>query len=114
MTFQTVIGKIKNTEDPKELAKTIWDFFLFQYETAVRDDIGVRCELDSYSAANESAKREWAKDDYNVGGFGPPEPYSSAVINNKKREADEAKRNLLEAKALLNFIRDRFIDKFIS
>lgn len=110
MEYQLVRGDIKNTEDPKELAKAIWDFYLFQYDVAMINDIEVRAELQSYYAANQSAADEYRQN--NEFGWGPPQPYSQSIIDVKKHEAANAARNLIEAKALLNFVKDRFLDKW--
>lgn len=111
MNYQMVSGPIKNTEDQKELAKAIWDFYLWQYETALRDEIELRSELEAYKSANRAASDEYRRN--NELGWGPPEHYSSIVIENKKIDAENAKQNLHEAKALLNFVRDRFLDKWL-
>ena len=111
MIFQLVRGELKSTDD-KDVAKAIFDFFLFQYQQAVGEEINARCEFNAAVAANEAAQREYANEEWG-GGFGPSLPYSQAVIDNKKREAEQAKKDLAEFKAMMNFVRDRFVEKFV-
>lgn len=112
MTFERVTATMVHPLNDKEFAKTIFDFFLWQYTYALQIEIATRCELDSYKAANEAARREYEKDD-NMLGWGPPTPYNEHAINMKKLEVERTKKNLEEAKALLEFVRDRFLDKFL-
>ena len=111
MTFHSIIVQLKNTTDEKEISRVIFDFFIWQYNQALGNEINTRCELNAYLAANEAAKREYQE--ANELGWGPKLPYDDIIIDNKKRQVEETKKSLTEAKAFLNFIRDRFVDKFV-
>ena len=111
MIFERVNGELKSS-DPKEVAQTIFDFFMWQYEDSVRNEISARCDIEAAKAANAAASCEYEKE--NLGpGMGPRLPYNTSDLFSKTTEANRAKKQLKEAKLLLNFIRDRFIDKFI-
>jgi hypothetical protein len=110
MTFHQVNASLKAT-DNKEVAKTILDFFIYQHTQAFQEEINTRCELNACKAANTAAEREY-KESQELG-FGARLPYDAYNIEQKEKELERAQRDLVEAKALLDFIRDRFVEKFV-
>ena len=111
MMFKSVMGTLKDPTDNKEVAKAIFNFFLWQYDQALIEEINTRCEANAFKAANEAAEREY-KESQEMG-WGPELPYSEATIKLKEEEVVRAQKSLAEARAFLNFIRDRFVDDFI-
>jgi hypothetical protein len=111
MTYEPVQDELKSHED-KDLAKSIWNFFLFQYDVARREEINTRHEYECAVSANRNAREDYTREaDPGFGMWEPP--YSEFCIENKKREMEQSAKNFDDAKALMNFIRDRFVDKFI-
>ena len=92
------------------LAKAVFDVFFFQYSQALSDEIGARSEFHAAESANRAYEEEWRRND----GLGwcTNHPYSSSIIQYKKDQATRAEHNLKEAKALMNFVRDQFLEKF--
>lgn len=111
MIYETVQDDLKS-HGPKELAKSIWNFFLFQYDCARREEINTRNEHDAFVSANKRAQEDYHREaDPGFGMFEPP--YSEHTIKNQEEEMIRAAKNLADSKALMNFIRDRFVDKFV-
>ena len=113
MIFDRVHADLKSN-DPKEVAKVLFDFFVYQYETAVRMDISAKCDYNAAVSANYAAKQHYKNDsDYNSLGWGPKLPYGEYALNKKKEDADEAAKQRADAKIFLDFMRDRFLEKFV-
>lgn len=110
MIFHTVRGDLKSA-DPKDVATAIFDFFQWQYNQAREEHVNRNCELNAWHAANQAAKAEYERE--NDFGWGPKLPYSEAQLKLKEEEVKTAQRHLNEARLFLNFIRDRFVEKFI-
>jgi hypothetical protein len=111
MTFQLVRAELKSGE-PKEVAKVLFDFFVFQHEAAIKEEINSRCEYNGMLAANRAAEDEYKKEDFS-GGFGPNLPYNEYAIKVSKTKSDNALISRSESKIFLDFMRDRFLEKFI-
>lgn len=110
MIFERVRGEL-NSDDPKDTARVVFDFFVWQYETAIRNEIAARCDFNAAVDANRAA--EQAYKDENQLGFGSRLPYSEHVLKMKEYDAKKALKNREDAKKLLDFMRDRFLDKFL-
>lgn len=110
MIFHTVRGDLKSA-DPKDVATAIFDFFQWQYNQTREEQINRNCELAAWRAANHAAEETYR----NSGelGWGPKLPYSEAQLKLKEEEVTRANHHLNEARLFLNFIRDRFVEKFI-
>jgi len=111
MIFHTVRGDLKSA-DPKDVATAIFDFFQWQYNQA-RDEYENRnAELNAWHAANHAAQVEYEQS--GTLGWGAKLPYSEAQMKAKEEEVKKAHHSLNEARLFLNFIRDRFVEKFIQ
>ena len=111
MRFLSVEGTLKDASD-REVANAIFDFFIWQRDQAISEEIETRCRYNSAIAANEASGKEY--DAECVGGFGKPVPYSSYDLFNMKTQMETAAKNSSEAKLCLRFIKERFVDKFIE
>lgn len=111
-----MIFKLVNADvspgNPANLATVIFDFFLWQYKDAVVEEIKSRCELHAAESANAAAKQEYAKE--GLCGFGAHLPYSSAALESMKSKAARTLRQVDEARALLDFVKDRIIAGFVQ
>lgn len=112
MIFHLVTGEIKDPNSKAGIAETIFDFFVWQYEQAIREEISARCEYNACVAANEAAQREFATNPDWGGGMGPTLPYQKHYIELKEKEAAVAKKNLAEAKILVKFITTEFLKDY--
>ncbi len=110
MNFENVYAEIKSDE-PKEIAKVVFDFFVWQSENAMRNEISARCDYQAAIAANEAAKQEYERE--NELGWGPKFPYDTYALKVKEMAAEKASLNRADAKKLLNFVRDRLLDKLV-
>lgn len=112
MRFELVTAELKSKE-PKEVAKIIFDFFVWQSENAIRDEIAARCDHDAAIAANEAATRVYQEEKEKEFGWGPKLPYNTGELKIKEMNAIKFSKNRDDAKTLLNFVRDRLLDKWI-
>ena len=110
MIFERVQAVLKS-DDPKEIAKVLFDFFMWQYENAIRNEIAERCDYNAAVVANEAAAQAYK--DENQLGWGPKLPYEAHVLKMKKDEATRALKNREDAKKLMDFLRDRFLEKLL-
>lgn len=94
----------------ENIAKAIFDIFFYQYSEALSAEISNRHNLSASEAANKSYEEEWKKQD----GLGwcSNHPFSNSDIEYKKSEVKKSEKNLKDAKALMLFVRDRFLEKF--
>lgn len=114
MIFHLVQGELKSHE-PKDVAKSIFDYFVWQHRAAIQHEIETRSRYNSAVAANHAAQTEYDKEDMGgVGGFEAHLPYSDQELKKMQRDSEISKKDLDDARALLNFIRDRFVEKFVS
>jgi hypothetical protein len=92
------------------MAKAIFDIFFFQYSEALSDEISARHELAAAEAANKAYEDEWRRED----GLGwcSRHPFPDHQIKYKKQEVENSKKELKDAKELMMFVRDRFLEKF--
>ena len=116
MQFKHVSATISDKPTDKELAKIIFNFFLYQRDEMIDEEISARQRYNGALAANEAAEREYRNDpDYGASGFGGyKKPYTEEDLKLMKDEMERAQKNKKEIVALFHFIRDRFVDKFIS
>ena len=112
MTFKEVRSTMKSVED-KDVAKTVLDFFVWQYKEAAVNEVNIRCDYNAKLAANEAAKKTY-ETEYG-GGFGYDNqiPYNESYLKVKNDERETAAKNLIEAKALLDFVKNRIIEGFV-
>lgn len=110
MKFEPTSAELKS-HDPKDVAKFIWNYFLFQHDIAIKNEIEFRCDYDAAVAANRAAEIEYSHS--NELGWGPSLPYNENALNYRKSQWERALKDKADSNTLLNFIRDRFVDKFI-
>jgi hypothetical protein len=111
MMFETVYASF-DPADKKEVAKSILDFFIFQYQRALERYINCKGVAEGNIFANKMAQDAYHQSD-DIG-WGPKLPYSERDIELNKKEEEKAKKDLDETKALLNFIKTRFVEKFVE
>jgi cation transport regulator ChaB len=114
MNFELVRGSLELPADDKAVAKVILNFFLYQYQRALEAKINNQQELKAFRAANVAAREEYNKDDEMSGlGWDRRFPYTEAQIKNKEEEVKQAERQYAEMARVLEFVKDRFVEKFI-
>lgn len=113
MKFEYCTGEMNSTE-PKDAARTIYDFFTYQLRRSVEEDISARAQLSAANAANAGAEDE-ARRDPDIGlGFGIPLPYSESDLAKLTAETTRTEKQRREAKALLDFVVNRLIIGFVD
>lgn len=112
MRFKELDVNLKSIS-PQDLAREIHDYFLLQYTLAIREKITAQANHSSMLNANYAFENEQSKNE-DIGGWGVSPPYNNACLENEKKSIEVALKNEAETKALFEFIRDRFVDKFMS
>jgi len=114
MTFELVRATMSAEADDKVVAKVILNFFLYQYQRALEEKINTQQSLRAMNAANEAAKAEYNKDTEMGGmGWGRQYPYGDATIKMKEEAVKQAEREYKEMARVLEFVKDRFVEKFV-
>lgn len=114
MNFELVKATLESPADDKAVAKVILNFFLYQYQRALEGKINTQQELKAFRSANAAAREEYNKDNEMSGlGWDRRLPYSEAQIKNKEEEAKQAEIRYAEMARVLEFVKDRFVEKFI-
>lgn len=114
MIFHVVDVEMKG-DDNASSARAIFNFFVFQYERAHEHYANARGNYEGAISANETSERVHNEEEsISLGGsFGYQPPYPLYNLEQKKKEMEKAKKDLTDAKRLLAFIRERFVEKFI-
>lgn len=99
---------------PKGLADAQHRFWLYQYEESQRNYLLVKHSSESMRTQNRIAKEDWSRDPDNISWGGPPIPHSEASIAQAEERAKKAQRQAQEAKAMLLFFVNHFIDKGVN
>lgn len=94
--------KSSNNED---VATLIYDFFLYQYNLAVVNEIKCQAEIDKYISIKKSLS---LNDDI---GFDVNLRYNEYSLSTAKTNLDLAKKQKDEAKLVLDFVVKRFISR---
>lgn len=114
MIFYQCTGDLKGKHgDPMEVGKAIFNFFLWQNEQAISEEIAARSRLRSAEAANLAAHSEYERENMGVGSHFSL-PYKESDFVAMRREAEKTATNRIEAKAMMNFVRDRLLEKFVE
>jgi len=104
-----------DASDKAATARVIFNYFVFQQEEAIRHYAEMRGDYEGALAANERAQKVYEEECEGLGmGIGPDLPYKPYNIEVKKKEMEKARKDLDDAKRLLAFIRERFVEKFIQ
>lgn len=104
-----------NNSDAAASARTIFNFFVFQQEAAITHYAETRGDYEGALAANARAEQVYNEECEGLSmGIGPTLPYKPYNIEVKKKEMEKAKKDLDDAKRLLTFIREKFVEKFIQ
>lgn len=114
MTFELVHSTMSADADDKVVAKVILNFFLYQYQRALEGKINSSQELRAMKAANEAARAEYNKDT-EMGGMGwnRQYPYDEANMKYKEEEVKREEQEFREMARVLEFVKDRFVEKFV-
>lgn len=118
MIFHLVNVEMKET-DAAASARTIFNFFTFQYRAALQHYAEVKGTYEGALAANQRSQdvyNDETKDELQGlgSGFGFHVPYSEATLAKFKSDVSIAQKDLDDAGRLLGFVRERFVEKFIQ
>lgn len=112
-----VVDVEMNGDDNAASARTIFNFFVFQYERAHEHYANARGNYEGAIEANKIAKlvhnEEESMGGLGCGSFALSLPYEPHHIEQRRLEMEKAKKDLADAKRLLAFVRERFVEKFI-
>jgi len=114
MTFELVQATMIDTADDKTVAKVILNFFLYQYQRALEGKINSQQELNAFRNSNTAADEEYNKDpELNGMGWNRHRPYSDDAIKMKEKEVVRKEQEYKEMARVLEFVKDRFVEKFV-
>lgn len=99
------ISLSKPVDDTKR-AQVVWNLFVATFENAVLVRANALAEFEGQKYANKTYTNTI---DGEVGGFGSRFPYSDEQIKASEKRCKDAEANLEDARAMLTFIRDRFL-----
>jgi len=94
--------------DKKSIAKTLFNYFLAQYADTTRRQVIGGAELASMRVANEEYRKH-----EEFGGGWSNDPYSDLQIKNKEVIIKRLSEEVADAQAIINFMRDRFLEGMI-
>ena len=97
-----------------DLAKSLYRTLLYQHETAQTDVINASAVYDASLAANQAAEREHKKPENFTGGFSPALPFSDGMLARQSQEVERLVENMQVHRAMLNFVVDELIDKYLG
>ena len=107
ITFLNCVAELPDTTN-KQVVKVMHQFFEYQVEIAIGDEIRRRCEYNAMVAANEAANREFLAS----GDLGWSKlPYNDIEIENAKQHAELAKADLAGHKAMLAYFMGKIFEK---
>lgn len=109
MKWKEVRSTVKSLDD-KDIASVLLDFFVWRYNRATAEFIHAEYELNSCKAANKAAEDIYNKE-YEPLGWGPKYPYDQNTLEYKKELVAEASKNASEAKAFLDFVKSKILEK---
>ena len=117
MIFHSVNVEM-NKSDNAASARVILDFFVFQQQSAIEHYAGLKGTYEGAIAANEKARNvfndEMKDECCGVGSGMFMEPYGKYQLEQMKNRMELAKKDVEDAKRLYMFIRERFVDKFLT
>ena len=114
MTFELVQATMALPANDAAVAKIVLNFFLYQYQRALEGKINTQQELNAFRSANRAAKEEYNKDNEMCGlGWDRHLPYKESAITYKEEEVKRAEQEYAEISRVLEFVKDRFVEKFI-
>lgn len=106
--------------DKVDLAKAMYDFWLFQYRTTLDEYSHKKGLYHGAINANKSYERERENEQDDWGGIGFGQfhnnnyPYSDKEIERLKKDTEKSDLEVKEARAMLNFFIDHFIEDSLS
>jgi hypothetical protein len=110
MYFEPVTGNLESNS-PNDVAKFIHSFFQYQYEVAIKNDILTHQEYEAAIRTNRLVHEQYKNDPDIVGwGGGPKDPYNERQLISLQTIANNASIQKKEAKILLDFVIERFIE----
>ena len=99
------------TTEPRDVAKAMIKFWLYQHEQAKIQYEACRGRLEGGKRANKAAAEAWAEDDECVGFGGPPKPFSDNEIEVCERNLPRLKKYLVEAIAMAGYMVNYITEK---
>lgn len=102
---------IISSTEPRDIAKGMLKFWMFQQEEARREESSCRLQIDGCLRANRVAVDEWRNTDDCLGFSGPPKVHSDAEIETLRGRLPALQKHLHEANHMvgymLNFVTDK-------
>jgi hypothetical protein len=86
------------------IAKAMFNYFLAQYEDAIRRHVIAGADV----AAMRAANTEYQKHDDAIG-FGGRPPWNDLQIQRKEKEFADIGEEVKDAESIIKFMRDRFL-----
>jgi len=100
------------TTQPRDVAKAMLKFWLYQAEQARQQHSVGFNKIEACERANRQAVQEWRNSDNGGGfGFGPKLPFSEADIQHHKDSLPLLETHLKEAKAMAGYMVNYITDK---
>jgi hypothetical protein len=100
------------TTQPRDVAKAMLKFWLYQAEEARQQHSLCAHKIVAYKRANRLAEQEWRDNDNGGGfGFGPSLPFSEGEIQRYKDSLPQLEAHLKEAKAMAGYMVNYITDK---
>jgi hypothetical protein len=100
------------TTQPRDVAKAMLKFWLYQAEQARQDHSTCASKIQACERANRQAEQEWRDSDDGGGfGFGPSLPFREADIQHHKDGMPRLATHLKEAKAMAGYMVNYITDK---
>ena len=100
--------RLKDLSD-EAMAHVLWNLFLREYESAIREECRLEAELTSYREAN-ARYRESTKDDDSFCSLGRRDSiYSESDITRATNAVTNSQRDTEECKAMLEFLKNKLL-----
>lgn len=96
----------------ENLGAAIWDVFFRVFEESVKEECKKRIEVTSQKAANAAYDKQMKEEDMGGGGFITGYPFSETTIAYTQTQLTNCERDTKEARAMMNFLKDRFLVDF--
>jgi hypothetical protein len=107
MDFLPASSKL-NSEDDKDIALLMYEYFRYLYEKSVETDIRSRAEKTAAEVANQHAMAEYVKEPWG-GDCNPKLPYDEFSLTRLTEKCQLAKKQRGDAKSCLDFVVKHFI-----
>lgn len=100
------------TTQPRDVAKAMLKFWLYQAEQARQQHSAAVSKVEACERANKQVEQEWRDSDDGGGfGFGPQMPFSKQDIEYHRDQIPKLYTNWMEAKAMAGYMVNYITDK---